>query len=151
MVEFLSRSIRRLFVLPSVALALALAPALTSTAEAASPVGLGTASTYALLAGSTITNTGATTVNGDIGLCCTGLATPGFDTLTQTGGAQTAGPGRLPRPRRTISTSPTTTRPAGRSRPRWASTSRCPAPPRTRSDPASTVDRARGRCRSSPA
>jgi hypothetical protein len=93
MVEFLSRSIRTPRALPSVALALALAPALTATAHAASPVGLGTATSFALLAGSTITNTGATTVNGDIGLCCTGLATPGFDTLTQTGGAQTAGPG----------------------------------------------------------
>jgi hypothetical protein len=93
MVEFLSRSIRRPCVLPSVAVALALAPALTAPAHAASPVGLGTATSFALLAGSTITNTGATAVNGDIGLCCTGLATPGFDTLTQIGGALTAGSG----------------------------------------------------------
>ena len=93
MVEVLNRSPRRRFAAPSVALALALTPALAATAHAASPVLLGTADSFALLAGSTITNTGATTVNGDIGLCCTGLATPGFDTLTQTGGAQTAGPG----------------------------------------------------------
>jgi hypothetical protein len=93
MVEFLSRSIGRPRTLPAVALALALAPALTATAHAASPVPLGTATSFALLAGSTITNTGPTTVSGDIGLCCSGLATPGFNTLTQIGGAQTAGPG----------------------------------------------------------
>jgi len=94
MVEFLNRSLCRHSALPSVALAaLALTPGLVGTAHAASPVPLGTANSFALLAGSTITNSGPTTINGDIGLCCTGLATPGFDTLTQTGGAQTAGTG----------------------------------------------------------
>ena len=94
MVEFLSRSVRRPSVLPSVALALALTPALAATAHAASPVLLGTADSFALLAGSTITNTGSTTITGDIGLCCTGVATPGFGSVTQPGGAQyTRAPG----------------------------------------------------------
>ena len=42
------------------------APTVALAAEA--PVSLGTAGSYAVLAGSTITNTGPTTVTGDIGL-----------------------------------------------------------------------------------
>ncbi|MDX6677269.1 MAG: hypothetical protein QOE31_1321 [Solirubrobacteraceae bacterium] len=76
-------------------LALALAPLLAGSASAASPVGLGSATSFALLAGSTITNSGPTTVNGDIALCCTGLATPGFDTMTQSDGALYAGTGTV--------------------------------------------------------
>jgi hypothetical protein len=74
-------------------LAFASTAALASSAPAASPVLLGTADSFALLAGSTITNTGATTINGDIGLCCTGLATPGFGSVTQPSGALHVGPG----------------------------------------------------------
>lgn len=55
---------------------------------AQSPVGLGTADGFAVLAGTTITNTGATTVTGDIGLspgsAVTGFG-PGADSVTQVG------------------------------------------------------------------
>ena len=82
-----------------VALTVALTPALAATARAASPVALGTAQSFAVLAGSTITNTGATTIFGDIGLCCSGLATTGFgpgaDQVTQPAGALYIGPGSV--------------------------------------------------------
>ncbi|HUR86671.1 MAG TPA: ice-binding family protein [Solirubrobacteraceae bacterium] len=75
------------------------AASLAATAHAASPVPLGTADSFALLAGSTITNTGPSTIFGDIGLCCTGLATPGFgpgaNQVTQPSGAQYIGPGSV--------------------------------------------------------
>jgi hypothetical protein len=77
------------------AVALACTPLLAGSAFAASPVPLGVANSFALLAGSTITNTGPTTISGDIGLCCTGLATPGFGSLTQPAGAQYVGPGTV--------------------------------------------------------
>lgn len=48
-------------------------------------VTLGTASSFAVLAGSTITNTGATNVSGDIGLW-PGTSLTGFSTVTQTNG-----------------------------------------------------------------
>ena len=79
------------------ALTIGLAPVFAASAQAASPVPLGTADSFALLAGSTITNTGATTITGDIGLCCTGVATSGFgpgaNQVNQTGGAQYVGTG----------------------------------------------------------
>lgn len=88
---------RRAFALA--ALTIGLLPALAATAQAASPVPLGTADSFALLAGSTITNTGATTITGDIGLCCTGVATTGFgpgaNQVNQTGGAQYIGTGSV--------------------------------------------------------
>ncbi len=93
MLELLNRSPRRRAVLTSVALALALGPMLAGSAQAASSVPLGTADSFALLAGSTITNTGPTTITGDIGLCCTGSTTTGFGSLTQPGGTQYAGTG----------------------------------------------------------
>jgi len=69
---------RRGRALAVVALALALPSAFARSALAASPVPLGTADSFALLAGSTITNIGSTSISGDIGLCCTGRATTGF-------------------------------------------------------------------------
>ena len=92
MVEILNRRSRVRRVLVVVALAGLMASALAGNAYAASPVLLGTADSFALLAGSTITNTGPTTITGDIGLCCTGTATTGFGSVTQPGGAQYAGP-----------------------------------------------------------
>ncbi|MCA1698774.1 MAG: DUF3494 domain-containing protein, partial [Actinobacteria bacterium] len=89
----IDRRFRWRLALAPVAVAVALALALQGDAVAASPVSLGTADGFALLAGSTITNTGPTTITGDIGLCCTGLATPGFGSVTQPGGAQYKGTG----------------------------------------------------------
>ena len=91
----LRRSSRQALSGRAAALALALTPLLAASAPAASPVPLGTAESFALLAGSTITNTGPTTITGDIGLCCTGLATPGFGSVTQPAGARYIGPGTV--------------------------------------------------------
>ncbi len=79
----------------SLALALVVTSSAAGSASAASPVPLGTAEPFAVLGGSTITNTGPTTITGDIGLCCTGLATPGFGSVTQPGGTRHAGPGTV--------------------------------------------------------
>jgi hypothetical protein len=79
------------------ALALVMSPAFAGTSLAASPVSLGTADSFAVLAGSTITNTGPSTITGDIGLCCSGVALTGFgpgaNRVTQPGGAQYLGTG----------------------------------------------------------
>jgi Ice-binding-like len=66
--------------------ALALLVALPGTAQAAATaVPLGTADSYVVLAGSTITNTGATTLSGDVGLS-PGTDITGFSTVTQPSG-----------------------------------------------------------------
>jgi type VI secretion system secreted protein VgrG len=55
--------------LPTIGLTAFLTVVLASTALAAqAPVGLGTAGGFAVLAGETITNTGPTTITGDVGL-----------------------------------------------------------------------------------
>ena len=62
-------------------LAAFLAVTLAGTALAAASVNLGTAKSFAVLAGTTITNTGATTITGDVGLH-PGKAATGFTTVT---------------------------------------------------------------------
>ena len=95
MLDGLDRRCCKRFVVVSVAWAFAfvVATAGATSAHAASPVALGTADSFAVLAGSTITNTGPTTITGDIGLCCTGSALTGFGSVTQPGGAQYVGTG----------------------------------------------------------
>jgi hypothetical protein len=61
--------------------AVLLAVMLAGTALAAASVNLGAAKSFAVLAGTTITNTGATTITGDVGLH-PGKAATGFTTVT---------------------------------------------------------------------
>jgi hypothetical protein len=69
----------------TLALTASLAVVLTTSALAApSSVGLGTATSYAVLAGTTITNTGPTKITGDIGLH-PGSAVSGFSSVTYVG------------------------------------------------------------------
>ncbi|MBW3658030.1 MAG: DUF3494 domain-containing protein [Actinobacteria bacterium] len=59
---------------------------LARPAAAATAVNLGTAGSYAVLAGSAITNTGPTTINGDVGIHPNGESSvTGFDTVTLNG------------------------------------------------------------------
>ncbi|MBO3087613.1 ice-binding family protein [Cellulomonas dongxiuzhuiae] len=74
----------------TVAAAVALAVALASSAQAAPiPVPLATADAFAILAGTGITNTGSTTVEGDIGTFPTPAIT-GADSIEQTGATHAA-------------------------------------------------------------
>ena len=63
--------------------------------RAAPPVGLGTADSFAVLAGSTVTNTGPSTINGDLGLH-PGTAVTGFPPGTVNGTTQAADRGGAP-------------------------------------------------------
>ncbi|MFN7149518.1 MAG: ice-binding family protein [Microthrixaceae bacterium] len=76
---------RRHVALLTVAVVTVLGLFTAATAGAAqAPVGLGTATSFAVLAGAGITNTGATTITGDIGTYPTTSQT-GFGTIVQTG------------------------------------------------------------------
>ena len=61
----------------TIGLAAVMAVLLAGTALAAATVNLGSAESFAVLAGTTITNTGATTITGDVGLH-PGKAATGF-------------------------------------------------------------------------
>ena len=64
---------------------LALLVAVASSAQAATAVPLGTADSFVVLAGTLISNTGATTLSGDVGLS-PGTDITGFSTVTQPSG-----------------------------------------------------------------
>lgn len=76
----------RLLVALGVAVTLIGAGSATPADAAAAPVGLGTAETFAVLAGSTVTNTGPSVISGDVGVS-PGTAITGFPPATVTNGA----------------------------------------------------------------
>jgi hypothetical protein len=84
MKAFAHRSNRRVTRIASVLAIAALATAQTAYAAGPAPVGLGTAGAFAVLAATGITNTGATTITGDVGSHPTASMT-GFGTVVLTG------------------------------------------------------------------
>lgn len=87
----LSHPSRTWFFGAPIALSLVLGVGAASPAWAAqAPVGLGTASPFAILAGTTVTNTGATTISGDVGVS-PGSAVTGFSSVALSNGTVDAG------------------------------------------------------------
>ena len=77
-----------------IALAVGLACVVASVAAQASPVGLGTAQSFVVLAGSAVTNTGPSVLNGDLGLAPgTSTAITGFGPPAVVNGATHAADG----------------------------------------------------------
>ena len=72
---------RKILVVGLISLPILMVVASSTSRAAQAPVGLKTAESFAVLAGSTITNTGLTTITGDVGLH-PGTAMTGFDGLT---------------------------------------------------------------------
>ena len=112
------RLLGRVAVIPLAAWLTATAIVLSSLPASAAPVGLGTATSFAVLAGAGITNTGPTTITGDVGTFPT-TSESGFASVTILGTDRTVTRShRAPRP---ISSPPMTTPPDGRPPPisRW--------------------------------
>ena len=90
-----AHSIRTLAALASVAVAAATFLGTSPSLAAQPPVGLGTAESFAVLAGSGITNTGPTTITGDVGTfptpTMTGFASVTLDGTNHAGDAVTQG------------------------------------------------------------
>ena len=81
---YISRAGASLGLVGALCLSIGLGGSPAQAAEA--PVGLGTAASFAVLAGQSVTNTGATVVTGDIGVS-PGTSLTGSASLVQTGGA----------------------------------------------------------------